>query len=624
MGRPPRIRQSEFKDENVFHHDDPTLVSPVEASHGKEKSNLLFQRSYDAFHSSYNPNERFNIDSLTTHAGHKDISTDYPEEVQNSIQSAPSGRIIWKRGQLLGSGSYGQVFLGLNIHTGRMMAVKQILLPPASKVINTAAHKKRLVKIEHEINLLRAMSYPTIVKYYGVQVDRTPSGDTTLDIFLEYVPGGSIASLLQNFGSFSEPLVRIYTRQILLGLQYLHRHDIVHRDIKGANILVDPSGVCKLADFGASTFIAELVAEENPSINGTVSWMAPEVIRQEGHDNKVDIWSVGCTVIEMISGKPPWSQFENMMAAMFHIAKTDAPPAIPDKLSDEGKDFVLRCLNRDPKKRPTATQLLQHPFVQDAEDAAEGTLELVPSGLRPSVDLGACDIPASRVPQVSTVSVFASDKKHTYAATARPIMQSPKQPVGHRIPAEIDDGLSPGDFDCNQSSISSTDICEANTPAAFESDLRRDDSTPDLVPRKSSTSPPNSSEWISNATQVHGMSPQDRNNHEPHRHLNPPDHTSSPEHVSPVSNLKYHNTRRGSNGSPLKNLMPLKNHPRIPPANSSNAITRTRYNSSLLFLFTFSFSALWAPVFADQILFIRFYSKYVSVHRCDLVERIAR
>jgi mitogen-activated protein kinase kinase kinase len=318
-------------------------------------------------------------------------------------------RIKWKKGELIGCGSYGRVFLGLNQSTGQLMAVKQLLLPVTykddSKISN--ANRKRLAKIEHEINLLRSMSCPHIVNYYGVQLDRTNDGQKTLDIFLEFVPGGSIASLLTNFGKFGESIARVYTKQILLGLRYLHRHEIVHRDIKGANILVDPSGLCKLADFGASSFIAELVAAENPSINGTISWMAPEVIRQESHGNKVDIWSVGCTVVEMltgklllifhltiiiifglfsplssppslplfspldITGKPPWCEFESGMAAMMHIAVTDQPPSLPCNLSSDGKDFVLRCFERDPRRRPSAAQLLRHPFVAEALDVVE-------------------------------------------------------------------------------------------------------------------------------------------------------------------------------------------------------------------------------------------------------------
>jgi serine/threonine protein kinase len=133
-------------------------------------------------------------------------------------------------------------------------------------------------------------------------------------IFLEYVAGGSISTLLRKFGAFSETLVRKYTFDILLGLHYLHSHGIVHHDVKGGNILVDIRGQCKLTDFGASSRIADLMSEEHVQIRGTPYWMAPEVVRQENQGRKVDIWSVGCTVIEMVTGKPPYHEFGNLAA----------------------------------------------------------------------------------------------------------------------------------------------------------------------------------------------------------------------------------------------------------------------------------------------------------------------
>lgn len=138
----------------------------------------------------------------------------------------------------------------------------------------------------------------------------------------------------------------------------------MHRDIKGANILVDNKGCIKLADFGASKQVVELATVTGAkSMKGTPYWMAPEVIRQTGHGLSADIWSVGCTVIEMATGKPPWSQQFQEVAALFHIGTTKSHPPIPDHLSTEGKDFLLKCLKKEPNLRPTATELLQHPFV---------------------------------------------------------------------------------------------------------------------------------------------------------------------------------------------------------------------------------------------------------------------
>lgn len=274
-------------------------------------------------------------------------------------------KIEWQRGQLLGRGAFGSVFLGLNNKTGALMAVKQITLS-SSVLKKSGPGYERLKALEREISLMSSMCHPHIVEYFGSQVQKpTKEADGTLDIFLEFVPGGSIATLLRNFGKFDEGLVRHYTRQILLGLEYLHRHDIIHRDIKGGNILVDPTGTIKLADFGTSVSMTDLADKKNPSVEGTVSWMAPEVIKQEKQSFNADVWSLGCTVVEMISGAAPWasSDFTNPVALMFHIASTPDPPAIPDILSDAGKDFVQLCLTRDTELRPSAKELLNHPFV---------------------------------------------------------------------------------------------------------------------------------------------------------------------------------------------------------------------------------------------------------------------
>ncbi|GKE10588.1 mitogen-activated protein kinase kinase kinase NPK1, partial [Tanacetum coccineum] len=214
-------------------------------------------------------------------------------------------------------------------------------------------------ELEEEVKLLKNLSHPNIVRYLG-----TAREEESLNIFLEFVPGGSISSLLGKFGSFPESVIRMYTKQILLGLEYLHKNGIMHRDIKGANILVDNKGRIKLADFGASKKVVELATMTGAkSMKGTPYWMAPEVIVQTGHSFSADIWSVGCTVIEMATGKPPWSQQYQEVAALFHIGTTKAHPPIPDHLSADAKDFLLKCLEGEPNLRPDALELLQHPFV---------------------------------------------------------------------------------------------------------------------------------------------------------------------------------------------------------------------------------------------------------------------
>ncbi|MCO5571973.1 hypothetical protein L7F22_025724 [Adiantum nelumboides] len=198
----------------------------------------------------------------------------------------------WKRGELLGEGAYGKVFCGLNQSTGELMAVKQLKFHNMNNDEETAFN---MACLEREISLYKEMRHKHIVSYIDMDKDEEAG---YLYIFLEYVSGGSI----QRFGPFSEPLVRVYTRQLLLGLENLHKNRIVHRDIKGGNVLADSDGVVKLADFGASkAFHEATVTDACKSIRGSVFWMAPEVIKGDNYGRHADIWSVGCTVIEMLT-----------------------------------------------------------------------------------------------------------------------------------------------------------------------------------------------------------------------------------------------------------------------------------------------------------------------------------
>lgn len=265
--------------------------------------------------------------------------------------------IRWRKGELIGAGAFGQVYLGMNLDSGELLAVKQVLIGTSNATREKAqAHIKEL---EEEVKLLKNLSHPNIVRYLG-----TVREEDTLNILLEFVPGGSIQSLLGKLGSFPEPVIKKYTKQILQGLEYLHSNAIIHRDIKGANILVDNKGCIKLADFGASKQVAKLATvTAAKTMKGTPYWMAPEVIVGSGHSFSADIWSVGCTVIEMATGKPPWSQQYQEVALLFHVGTTKSHPPIPEHLSPEAKDFLLKCLQKEPELRSTASDLLKHPFV---------------------------------------------------------------------------------------------------------------------------------------------------------------------------------------------------------------------------------------------------------------------
>jgi mitogen-activated protein kinase kinase kinase len=274
--------------------------------------------------------------------------------------SAAPGRepIKWIKGALIGAGSFGSVYLGMNAKSGLLMAVKQVELP-SSDSHSDQRKKSMLEALEREIELLKTIQHENIVQYLDSYADATH-----LNIFLEYVPGGSVAALLRNYGAFEEPLVRNFVKQILHGLSFLHSQDIVHRDIKGANILVDNKSCIKISDFGISKKTESgLYVQHRPSLQGSVFWMAPEVVKQTSYTRKADIWSLGCLVVEMISGTHPWANL-NQMQALYQIG-SHAKPAIPDEISPAAIDFLNKTFELDHLMRPSAEELLEHPFITE-------------------------------------------------------------------------------------------------------------------------------------------------------------------------------------------------------------------------------------------------------------------
>jgi len=316
-------------------------------------------------------------DPAATHQGEFDdllasnSSSNVASNASAAVASTTSQPLEWRRGELIGAGAIGKVYMALNLNTGKIMAVKQVTL-----VSGTTQQEDELRSLEHEIEMFKSLRHPNIIEYIGVERSKD-----VVSIFLEYVSAGSIQSMLKKFGAFSEPMVRAYTRQIVDGLAYLHLNSICHRDIKGANILCANDGVIKLADFGASKKLADVCNNSTGlrSLVGTPYMMAPEVIKQSGHGVKADIWSLGCVVIEMGTGLPPWSQFKDRMAAMFHIANAKGPPELPETFSSPLRSFIAQCMELDPKARPNAEDLVAHPFLGDSKD------ELTPSSATAAV-----------------------------------------------------------------------------------------------------------------------------------------------------------------------------------------------------------------------------------------------
>ena len=254
----------------------------------------------------------------------------------------------YQLGDCLGKGAFGSVFRALNMGTGETVAVKQVKLADLPK--------SELRVITLEIDLLKNLDHPNIVKYRGFV-----KSAESLNIILEYCENGSLHSISKNFGKFPENLVGLYMSQVLHGLLYLHEQGVIHRDIKGANILTTKQGLVKLADFGVATRTTTL---HESSVVGTPYWMAPEVIELSGATTASDIWSLGCTVIELLDGKPPYHKLQPMHA-LFRIVNDDHPP-LPEGASPVVRDFLMQCFQKDPNLRVSARKLLKHPWIVNA------------------------------------------------------------------------------------------------------------------------------------------------------------------------------------------------------------------------------------------------------------------
>ncbi|KAK1218098.1 MAP kinase kinase kinase activity protein [Marasmius sp. AFHP31] len=269
----------------------------------------------------------------------------------------------WVRGELVGRGTYGRAYLALNTTTGEMMVVKQVDLPQTRNERGDTRLEAVLEAFKLESETLRDLDHPNIMQYLGYE--ETP---TNLNMFLEYVPGGSVGSVLLKHGKLSEPITISFSAQILTGLEYLHSKGILHRDLKANNIFVQLDGVCKISGFSVSKHITKR-GRAYTAMRGSVFWMAPEVIAPPinlGYDFKVDIWSFGCVVLEMLTGTRPWSGVADF-PAMFKVSQEKTPPPIPEGvvLSELAVDFLRRkCFAGDPDERPTAAELRRHRYLE--------------------------------------------------------------------------------------------------------------------------------------------------------------------------------------------------------------------------------------------------------------------
>ncbi|KAI1651474.1 MAP kinase [Daldinia loculata] len=293
-----------------------------------------------------------------------EVSNEVDRSLAYLSSSATNVTMRWQQGHFVGGGTFGNVYAAMNLDTGHLMAVKEIRLQDPKLIPQIAT------QIKDEMGVLEVLNHPNVVSYHGIEVHRD-----RVYIFMEFCSGGSLAALLEHGRIEDEQVVMVYALQLLEGLAYLHESGIAHRDIKPENILLDHNGVIKYVDFGAAKVIARQgrtlvhglsATKPNKSMTGTPMYMSPEVIKGEnpGRAGAVDVWSLGCVILEMVTGRRPWSNLDNEWAIMYNIAQGN-PPQLPsiDQLSAQGIDFLNKCFVRDPKRRASAVELLQHEWI---------------------------------------------------------------------------------------------------------------------------------------------------------------------------------------------------------------------------------------------------------------------
>ncbi|CAM9338110.1 unnamed protein product, partial [Scytosiphon promiscuus] len=260
----------------------------------------------------------------------------------------------WKKGKPIGVGSCGNVYLGMNEDTGELMAVKEITLETKDRL---------LTSLYNEIQVMHKLVHPHIVGYLGAELQ---DSKRKLCIFQEWVPAGSLHSLLGQFGALSDAMTRKYTKQVLEGLVYLHANRVIHRDVKSKNILVDDRGNVKLADFGCALVLKDDNGDGvEMSMKGTPLFMAPEMLLKRKCGKRVDVWSLGCAVLEMLTTRPPWADtFKHPVEIIEHFSSNPGPPPLPDNLSPTLRDFLLSCFSWDASRRPTSLQLSGHEYLR--------------------------------------------------------------------------------------------------------------------------------------------------------------------------------------------------------------------------------------------------------------------
>nr|XP_046211514.1 traf2 and NCK-interacting protein kinase-like isoform X7 [Oncorhynchus gorbuscha] len=292
------------------------------------------------------------------------------DEIDLSALRDPAG--IFELVELVGNGTYGQVYKGRHVKTGQLAAIK---------VMDVTGDEEEEIKAE--INMLKKYSHHrNIATYYGAFVKKNPPGvDDQLWLVMEFCGAGSVTDLIKNTkgNSLKEEWTAYICREILRGLTHLHQHKVIHRDIKGQNVLLTENAEVKLVDFGVSAQLDRTVGRRNTFI-GTPYWMAPEVIAcdenpEATYDFKSDLWSLGITAIEMAEGAPPLCDM-HPMRALFLIPRNPAPRLKSKKWSKKFQSFIESCLVKSHGQRPSTEQLLKHPFIRELPNERQVRIQL--------------------------------------------------------------------------------------------------------------------------------------------------------------------------------------------------------------------------------------------------------
>ncbi|EMD37450.1 hypothetical protein CERSUDRAFT_50694 [Gelatoporia subvermispora B] len=264
----------------------------------------------------------------------------------------PSVHQLYRRLETVGKGAYGSVHKGLHIPTGNVVALK---------IINLDTEDDDVGDIQREVALLSQLrDAPNVTQYFGCYLD-----GPRVWIVMEYAQGGSVRTLMKacKDGVVEEKYVSVITREVLTGLSYLHKSNIIHRDLKAANILITAVGKVMICDFGVSALLVTASSKRNTLV-GTPHWMAPEVAHASAYDTKADIWSLGIMIYEMIKGSAPNSHVLDQAKLLQLIPRMKPPRLLEGEGSKELREFVSQCLRESPGDRLPADELSKTKWIK--------------------------------------------------------------------------------------------------------------------------------------------------------------------------------------------------------------------------------------------------------------------